>query len=209
MAPRGLDHGRAASRADGWGLHLLTLELRLEDEGLRQQWVQRLGRLEEHEAGPRSLNVFISYAHEDELFKDALVTMLAGLQRRGVIDAWHDRRIEEGDEWRASIEAAMNRCDLALLLVSSDFLASRFIQDHELPRLLQRRMEQGLRVVPVIVRPCLWQGEPVLRDLQVLPRDGKAVITFPADTGERDQAWVDICAAVEVRAAEMASTRRP
>jgi len=38
--------------------------------------------------------------------------------------------------------------------------------------------------------------------------DGKAVITFPADTGERDQVWVDICAAIETRAAEMAGTRQ-
>ncbi len=180
-------------------------------KGLRQQWVQRLGALEEHKGRswpPRLLNIFISYAHEDEPFKDALITMLTGLQRRGVINAWHDRRIEEGDEWRASIEDATNRCDLALLLVSSDFLASRFIADHELPRLLQRREEQGLRVVPIIVRPCLWRNEPVLQDLQALPKDGKAVITFPADTGERDQAWADICAAIEARVTEMAGMRQ-
>ena len=42
--------------------------------------------------------VFISYSHKDEKFKDELVKMLAGLQRRRVIDAWQDRRIEPGEE---------------------------------------------------------------------------------------------------------------
>lgn len=147
-----------------------------------------------------ALKVFISYSHKDEEFKDDLVTMLAGLQRQGVIDAWQDRRIEEGDEWYEAIQDAMNSCDLAILLVSQYFIASRFIQDDELPRLLQRRKDAGLRVVPIIVRPCKWQSEPVLKGLQGLPKDGKAVITFDKDNGDRDQVWTDIATVIEQRA---------
>jgi hypothetical protein len=44
------------------------------------------------------LKIFISYSHRDEVFKDELITMLTGLKRRGVIDPWQDRHIEEGDE---------------------------------------------------------------------------------------------------------------
>jgi hypothetical protein len=88
----------------------------------------------------------------------------------------------------------MDECDLALLLVSVDYIASRFIQQEEQPNLLQRR------VIPIIVRPCTWQSEPVLKDLQVLPTDGKAIITFNPDNGERDQVWTDIANAIEERA---------
>ena len=144
--------------------------------------------------------VFISYSHKDEEFKDELVTMLAGLQRRGVIDAWQDRCIEEGDEWYQGIQAAMQDCDLAVLLISANFIASRFIQDEELPGLLRHHMGEGLRVVPVIVKPCLWQSEPMLKDLQVLPRDGKPVIRFSRENGERDQVWADIAMTIEKRA---------
>src|SRR4029453_8374246 len=111
------------------------------------------------------LKIFISYSHKDETFKDELVTMLAGLQRRGIVDAWQDRSIEAGDEWNKSIQDAMNDCDLALLLVSADYLASRFIQEEEQPNLLQRRQEIQLRVIPIIVRPCTWQSDPALKDL--------------------------------------------
>ncbi len=178
-------------------------------QALSRQWKERMWLHEGSKVLPRHpLNIFISYSHEDEEFKDALVRTLAGLQSRGVIDAWEDQRIEEGDEWRASIETAMNECELALVLVSSDFLASRFIRDNELPRLLQRRKEQGLRIVPIIVRPCLWQSEPVLSDLQALPQNARPVITFAKETGERDQVWTDICGIIEARATQMASVRQ-
>jgi hypothetical protein len=54
--------------------------------------------------------------------------------------------------------------------------------------------------VPIIVRPCKWQSEPVLKDIQSLPRDDKAVITFSKETGERDQVWADIATVIEKRA---------
>lgn len=169
---------------------------------LDQRWQETLGRLPEAErlaaaAHNAPLKIFISYAHKDEPFKDELATMLAGLQRRGVVDAWQDRRIEIGDEWYRAIQDTMNGCDLALLLVSPDFLASRFIHDEELARLFQRRKAQGLRVAPIVVRECLWQSEPVLKDLQALPKDGQPVIDFPQATGAHDRVWTEIAQAIE------------
>ncbi|HJU54463.1 MAG TPA: TIR domain-containing protein [Pyrinomonadaceae bacterium] len=166
---------------------------------LHGQWEQTLaGKKGDDETS--ALKVFISYSHKDEEFKDELVTMLAGLQAQGIIDAWQDRRIEEGDDWYRSIQDAMNNCDLAVLLVSQHFIASRFIRDEELRRLLQRRREDGLRVVPIIVRPCKWQSEPALAGIQGLPKDGKAVITFSEENGARDQVWADIATVIEERA---------
>src|SRR5688572_24320776 len=166
---------------------------------LHTQWEQTLAQ-KKTVNNTSLLKIFISYSHKDESFKDELVTMLASLQRRGIVDAWQDRGIEAGDEWYKSIQDAMNECDLALLLVSPDYLASRFIQEEEQPKLLQRRQEMQLRVIPIIVRPCTWQSEPVLKDLQVLPKDGAAIITFPEENGKRDQVWTDIAIAIEKRA---------
>jgi hypothetical protein len=177
-------------------------------KSLHKQWEQTLSHLpkEEIEAENCPLKVFISYSHKDEEFKDDLVTMLATMERNGVIDAWQDRRIEPGDEWYEAIQTAMNECDLAILLISKNFLASRFINDEEVPKLLQRRKREGMRVVPVITRPCLWTSEPVLKGLQALPRDGKAIITFSEETGERDQAWTDIARKLEEFAKELQSS---
>lgn len=166
---------------------------------LHTQWTYTLARKkDDDDASP--LKIFISYSHKDESFKDELITMLAGLQNRGIVDAWQDRRIEPGDEWNKSIQNAMDECDLALLLVSADYIASRFIQKEEQPKLLERRKEMQLRVIPIIVRPCKWDSEPILKDLQALPKDGKAIITFDKEKGERDQVWTDIANVIEERA---------
>jgi hypothetical protein len=167
-------------------------------QALHAQWEQTLAGKKSPNVS-RSFKLFISYSHKDEEFKNELITMLAGLQRQGIIDTWQDRQIEGGDEWYTSIQDAMNDCDLALLLVSPDYLSSRFIQEEEQPKLLQRHKEMQLRVMPIIVRPCKWQSEPTLQGLQALPRDNKAVITFSKDHGERDQVWVEIATAIEDR----------
>jgi len=166
---------------------------------LHEQWEQKLASqnttIKTSVTGP--LSIFISYSHKDESFKDELVTMLAGLQRHGIVDAWEDRRIEAGEEWYGSILNAVSRCDLALLLLSPDYFASRFIQEQEQPNILRRLRDMRLRLVPIVVRPCMWQGEPVIKDLQVLPKDGRAVITFAKENGERDQLWMHIAAEIE------------
>jgi CheY-like chemotaxis protein len=141
--------------------------------------------------------LFISYSHKDEAFKDELIIMLASLQRRGIIDAWQDRRIEPGTAWFRSIQEAVKECQVALLLVSSDFLASEFITSNELPDLFQRGKTSGMRAVPIIVRECLWQSEPILKDLQALPKDGKPIISFSKETGDRDHAWTEVAKAIE------------
>src|SRR5262245_62229388 len=94
----------------------------------------------------------------------------------------------------------MNNFYLSFLIVNQDYLAYLFIQQEEQPKLLQRRQEMHLRVIPIIVRPCRWQSEPVLKDLQALPRDNKAVITFSKENGARDQVWAEIATVIENRA---------
>jgi len=168
---------------------------------LHGQWENTAARIAE-EMKSMTPKIFISYSHQDEKFKNELVKMLAGLQRRGVIDAWQDRLIQPGEEWFKAIKQALNECDMALLLISSDFIASRFINDEELPDLLKRREKEGMIIIPIIVRNCLWQSEPVLKDLQALPTDGKAVITFSEATGDRDKIWMEIAQAIEKRAGE-------
>jgi hypothetical protein len=147
--------------------------------------------------------IFISYSHKDENFKDELITMLAPLSNNHIIEIWHDRKIEEGDEWKLAIKEAMLTCHIALLLISKHFLASSFITTEELPDLLERRKKEGLRVVPIIIRDCMWQNITALSDLQALPRDGKSVVSFTG-TAKRDKVWTEIARAIESRAKKIA-----
>ena len=135
------------------------------------------------------LQVFFSYAHKDEKLRDELAKQLDILERQDDIATWHDRRIEPGEEWAGKIAENLKAANLILLLVSADFLASDYIQDVELQHALTRHEEKTARVVPIILRPCLWK-ESKLAQLQVLPTNGKPITSnaWP----DHDTAWLNV-----------------
>lgn len=103
------------------------------------------------------IQVFISYSHRDTKWLERLQVHLAPLEREGVIDRWDDTRIQVGARWRDEITQALDTAKAAVLLVSADFLASKFIAENELPPLLAAAKQAGARIFPVIVSPCDYQ----------------------------------------------------
>ncbi len=71
-----------------------------------------------------ALDLFISYARDDEPLRAELDQHLALLERQGEIRPWHKREIAAGEEWRGQIDDRLEAADVILLLVSSSF-ASR------------------------------------------------------------------------------------
>jgi hypothetical protein len=110
--------------------------------------------------------VFVCYSHKDANWLDRLHTHLKPLERDHVIDVWSDSRLSLGDDWRKQIDAALARAKVALLLISADFLASDFIQDVELPRLLKAAEQGGCRIVPILIGPSLFYDIPDLARYQ-------------------------------------------
>jgi len=117
--------------------------------------------------------VFISYSHQDEAWKDRLVRQLRVLELEGAYTLWDDRKIAAGADWRSEIATSLEGARAAVLLISADFLISDFIRGTEVPRLLQLRSTNGLRVIPLIVHPCAWEGVEWLASIQCRPRDGR------------------------------------
>lgn len=117
--------------------------------------------------------VFIGYSHKDKSWKGKLVTHLEVLQLEGLLDIWDDSRIEAGEDWYQEIQEAIEAASVAILLVSADFLTSKFIRNKEVPRILERREKEGLRIFPVIMRPCAWDEVEWLARMQVRLMDGE------------------------------------
>jgi tetratricopeptide (TPR) repeat protein len=128
-------------------------------------------------------NVFISYSHKDEVWKNRLLPHLHALEQAGVeMKVWHDRKIDGGDKWYPEIQEAMDNAAVAVLLISADFLSSDFCVKEEVPYLIQRQEKHGMLLIPVLVRKCPWKAHRWLADRQMIPRDGKCVaIDFPDD----------------------------
>jgi len=136
---------------------------------------------------PKPIEIFFSYAHEDEELRDELAKHLSILQRQGTITAWHDREITAGSEWAGDINEHLNLADIILLLISSDFMASDYCYDKEMTRALERHEAREAVVIPVILRSTKWTSAPFGK-LQALPRNGTPVTKWP----DRDEAFLNI-----------------
>ena len=135
------------------------------------------------EPRPKSLKLFISYSHQDEALKDNLVKHLEPLKRLNLIDEWNDRKIPAGDKWEKAISSALERADIVLLVISIDFINSKYCYDVEMERALERERNGETVVIPVIARACMWRSSEFAR-LQATPTDGKAIASWH----DRDEA---------------------
>lgn len=117
------------------------------------------------------IRIFISYSHDNEIWLtewlDALRQapnpryLLKQWQRKfrkEPVQFWYDREkdtgLRGGEAWRDRIFGEIDKADVAILLVTQDFVLSPFIMDEELPRILSRYRSGGLEVVPVLVQPA-------------------------------------------------------
>ncbi len=124
------------------------------------------------------INLFFSYAHQDESLRDELEVHLAMLKRQGLIRAWHDRRITAGKELDREISQHLEEADVILLLLSPYFLASDYCYEVEAKRALVRHERGEAVIIPVILQPCDWLNSP-FRRIRATPSDGKPVAKFP------------------------------
>ncbi len=113
--------------------------------------------------------IFISYSQEDKDWKDRLIKHLKVLEMEGYYELWENEQIRTGDDRLREIENALNEACVAVMMISTDFL----ISDEEIPQILERRKEEGLRVFPIIIKPCPWMKIQWLSSIQVRPKDGK------------------------------------
>jgi TIR domain len=134
------------------------------------------------------IRVFCSYSHQDRSLRDELVKHLELLRESLLIRAWHDGELTGGQDWQQEIEGHLRDAHVILLLISIDFLRSKFVQEHELPVALARHKAGDALVIPVILRPVPW-GQAGLEFLQALPDGLRPVVLW----SPQDLAYVNIC----------------
>jgi adenylate kinase len=103
----------------------------------------------------RQKKVFICYSHKDREWYERLQTHLVPLEREGVIELWDDTKIVAGTDWKEEIQNALEAATVAVILVSPNLLASKFIMEFELPKLLLRAENEGTYIIPLVIAPCL------------------------------------------------------
>jgi hypothetical protein len=123
------------------------------------------------------MKAFISYSHHDEWALKRLRVHLAMMEREGKIAAWSDTMITPGGNIDKEVVKQLRECDIFIPLVSADFLASFYCYERELAEAIERHEAGEIRIVPVVVEPCDWQGSP-LRNFKALPKDAKPISEY-------------------------------
>ncbi len=137
------------------------------------------------------IEIFCSYAHEDETWLQKLETHLSLLKRQGLISFWHDRLITPGTDWAKAIDTHLETASIVLLLVSADFFASDYCYGIEMKRALEREAAGEARVIPILVRPADWTEAPFAH-LQPLPTDARPIVSWR----NKDTALADVAAGI-------------
>lgn len=151
-----------------------------------------------------SATVFMSYSHADEAYRAQIEKQLSILRRQGIIEVWHDHKIDPGQELDASINYYVEQASIFLLLVSPDFLDSDYCYDREMARAFERHHAGDAVVIPVIVRPCDWMHPP-LNELKAVPKDGKPITVWP----EIDTPMLQVAQAVRKAAGRLSEPMAP
>jgi WD40 repeat protein len=136
------------------------------------------------------INAFISYAQEDEPLLKELENHLASLRNQGIITTWNNLDISAGTEWEHEVETHLNAAHVILLLVSPNFLASKYCCSIEMKRAIERHDSGEAHVIPIILRPADWKNTPFGK-LQALPRNGRS-IAGRGGRYSRDQAFLQV-----------------
>jgi hypothetical protein len=95
-------------------------------------------------------SVFISYAHNDKTYFDIFNQYL---ETHSGWNIWTDRNIEIGSGWFAAIQSSIKDSDIAVLLISANFISSGFIKEHEYHQFSSlESTKPAFKFLPILLR---------------------------------------------------------
>ncbi|MGO9620513.1 MAG: toll/interleukin-1 receptor domain-containing protein [Desulfobaccales bacterium] len=140
------------------------------------------------------VQVFICYSHSDKKWLERLKVHLTPLRRDHEVDFWEDTRIRPGSKWRDEIRVAVEQANIAVLIISADFLASDFIRTDELPPLLKAAEEEGALILPIIASPSLFLRNPDISQFQAVNSPSNPLVS--ASIGDQEATFVKVAEAI-------------
>ncbi len=145
------------------------------------------------------LRIFCSYSPKDKGHVRTLRDWLRGLEKEGLTEWWHAREIDPEEnvpewQWQEAFEKDLKAADIVLLLITPHFMASNYVSDKEIDRVIRRHGQGEAHVIPIITRPSDWEWASFGK-LQAVPIDAKPITTWP----NQDEAWLNVV--TEIRGA--------
>lgn len=103
------------------------------------------------DVGESKASIFVSYSHRDAGYLHHLHLAFSTPEFEDKIAYFVDTDIEAGEEWESLLKRRIESASIAILLVSPNFLSSKYIQEVELPAFTDRAERRLLHVLPVLL----------------------------------------------------------
>lgn len=116
------------------------------------------------------IEVFLSYARADDKYKEWLRTALGEAARPEIVRLWFDREIPAGDYWEDNIDDHLETAHLIVAVVTQHFMQSKFIQEVEVVRALERNDQDARTFIPLLFETVPLKGS-MLAQLNYVPGD--------------------------------------
>ncbi len=118
----------------------------------------------------KRMHLFVSYAHADEKQLTPFRAHLTLLSQQGYIQTWNDRELVAGEKLEGGILEALRRTDVVLLFYTTAARASKFMQQKEIPLLLERANQGQCAIIWVpLERKDLEEKHPLEKRLKTFP----------------------------------------
>jgi len=141
---------------------------------------------------PVKKTIFISYSHKDKKWFERIRKFLTVLEQQELIKFWDDEQLEAGMKWEQEIEQALDSSIAGVLLVSQEFLSSKFIQEKELPKLLNAAEKKGHKIFWIHLSPStVFDTHKDIAKFQSLMKNPHAPLNKLPEV-EQEEAFVEI-----------------
>lgn len=146
----------------------------------------------------KPLNTFLCYAREDRRTVEALKKHLTVYHRNGLLNIWSDINILAGADWDATIKEQLKQSDIILMFISADFINSKYIEEVEIKKALQRHNDNEAVIIPIITRSCHWEDYFEIGQFQALPENARSIASI--STQHQDDVLFEIVSSIRKRA---------
>jgi internalin A len=124
--------------------------------------------------GAEPKKIFVSYSHNNTVWLGKIKSHLSGLRRKNLIKDWTDQEIQAGEKWNEKIIDELKKADIVILLLSADFIASDYIWEVELKKVLDNRKT----IIPIYIESCDLAAIPnfngteeKISNFEIIPKD--------------------------------------
>lgn len=138
------------------------------------------------------VELFISCSHADKASLRDLLEHLAPLVHGGQLAVWTSLDLKGGDDWDREIKRHLRSAHVIAFMVSPSLLSSSYCNEVELPVALEQEKTRRAHILPIVVRPALWEETPLKR-FQAMPARARAVDLWRSP----HEAWLDVARGVK------------